>query len=455
MNICVIGTGYVGLVAGTCFAESGNDVICVDIDQDKIDKLKHGVIPIFEPELEDLVVRNAKEGRLIFSTDVIGSIKASRIVFIAVGTPQDEDGSADLQHVLDAAKTIGQSIEHHTIIVDKSTVPVGTADKVREMVRSVTDIPFDVVSNPEFMKEGAAVTDFLKPDRVVIGTDSKKVAEIMSELYAPFVRTENPIMIMDIRSAELTKYASNALLATKISFMNEIARLAEKVGADVAAVRRGAGADKRIGYQFLFPGVGYGGSCFPKDVKALIHTAQESGMEMQVIQAVDRVNEEQKKKLIEKVVARFGNDLSGMTFAVWGLSFKPQTDDMREAPSVVTINGLLERGAKVMAHDPEAMEVAKGVFGDRIGFCESNYDACEGADALIVVTEWNEFRRPNYDRIKGLLKNPVIFDGRNIYTPEKMLELGFEYYCIGRPPVTAEGWSGGKPKEGSTPCRES
>ena len=433
MNICVIGTGYVGLVAGTCFAESGNDVICVDVDEAKIAMCQRGEIPIFEPELDILLQRNAKEGRLNFSTDLETGVRQSKIIFIAVGTPQDKDGSADLKYVLQVAGSIGKAMEDYKIVVTKSTVPVGTAEKVRTAIREQTDIPFDVVSNPEFMKEGAAVNDFLKPDRVVIGTDSDKVAEVMRELYAPFVRTENPIMIMDIKSAELTKYASNALLATKISFMNEIARLSEMVGADVYHVRRGVGSDRRIGYPFLFPGVGYGGSCFPKDVKALIRTGSENDLDMTIIRAVDELNEVQKGVLVKKVVSRFGEDLSGKTFGIWGLSFKPQTDDMREAPSIVTIEGLMARGAKIKAYDPAAMDMARSIFDDRIDLCTTNYDACEGADALIVITEWNEFRRPNYDRIKDLLKEPVIFDGRNIYTPDKLVEMGFEYHCIGRP----------------------
>ncbi len=435
MNICVIGTGYVGLVAGTCFAESGNDVICVDVDREKIDKLQQGHIPIYEPELDEMVKRNYKEGRLAFTTDLGHGVKSSRIIFIAVGTPQDKDGSADLKYVLQVATQIGKEINGYKIIVDKSTVPVGTADKVRAAIGSQTKEKFDVVSNPEFMKEGAAVDDFLKPDRVVIGTDSQEAAAAMKELYSPFVRTEKPIMIMDIKSAELTKYAANALLATKISFMNQISRLAEKVGADVYHVRRGVGSDSRIGYQFLFPGVGYGGSCFPKDVKALIHTGAEHGCEMTIVKSVDELNLLHKKILLEKVVKRFGNDLSGMTFAIWGLSFKPQTDDMREAPSIDTINGLLERGAKIKAFDPEAMPVAKDIWGHRIELCQKNYQALDGSDALVVITEWNEFRRPNFERIKEALKRPVIFDGRNLYTPERLKELGFEYYCVGRPPV--------------------
>lgn len=435
MNICVIGTGYVGLVAGTCFAESGNDVICVDVVEEKIEMLNKGQIPIYEPELDDLIERNAKEHRLTFSTDLDYGINNSKIIFIAVGTPQDRDGSADLQYVLTVAAQIGQTMNEYKIVVTKSTVPVGTAEKVRKAIKENTDLPFDVVSNPEFMKEGAAIDDFMKPDRVVIGTDSEKVAEVMRELYAPFVRTEKPIMVMDIKSAELTKYASNAFLATKISYMNQIARLAEAVGADVYHVRRGVGSDSRIGYPFLFPGVGYGGSCFPKDVKALIHTGAEVGEEMSIVKAVDELNEKQKRTILDKVVDRFGEDLSGKTFAVWGLSFKPQTDDMREAPSIITIEGLLERGAKVKAYDPAAMTTAKEIFQDRIELFDKNYDCLIGADALLIITEWNEFRRPNYERIKELLNNPIIFDGRNLFTLSKLKELGFEYYCVGRPPV--------------------
>lgn len=435
MEICVIGTGYVGLVAGTCFAESGNDVTCVDIDQDKIAMLNRGEVPIYEPELSELIERNREENRLTFTTDLAEAVHKSKLIFIAVGTPQDQDGAADLQHVLAVAEQIGRTMNGYKIVIDKSTVPVGTAEKVRNKIRQFTKHPFDVVSNPEFMKEGAAVQDFLKPDRVVIGTDKSDVADLMSELYAPFVRTENPIMIMDIPSAEMTKYASNALLATKISFINEIANLCEKVGADISNVRKGVGADRRIGYQFIFPGTGYGGSCFPKDVKALIRMGDENSYLMRVVKAVDDVNEAQKAILLRMVHDHFGPNLKDLTFGIWGLSFKPQTDDMREAPAITIINGLLEAGAKVKAHDPAAMNVARQIFEDKIEFVDMNYDAIADADALIVVTEWNEFRRPNFERMKQIMKRPIIFDGRNLYTPAKMKELNFTYYCIGRPKV--------------------
>ncbi len=439
MNICVIGTGYVGLVAGTCFAETGNDVICVDIDEDKIAKLKNGEIPIYEPELDALVERNVKEKRLSFTTDLSEGVQKSDIIFIAVGTPQDEDGSADLTHVLAVAKSIGQSINGFKVIVDKSTVPVGTADKVRAAVAAETDVEFCVVSNPEFMKEGAAITDFLYPDRVVIGTDHDKAREMMGELYSPFVRTGNPIIFMDIKSAEMTKYAANAMLATKISFMNEIANLCDMVGADVADVRKGVGSDSRIGKAFLFPGVGYGGSCFPKDVKALIKTAEESGMALQILHKVDEVNERQKTVLFDKIVKHYGGDIKGKVFAIWGLSFKPQTDDMREAPAKLMIRKLAAAGATCRAYDPVAMEEAGQHYnlGDEIAagtltLCANNYETLEGADALILITEWNEFRRPNFDRIKSMLSAPVLFDGRNLYTPKVLKDMGFAYYSIGR-----------------------
>jgi UDPglucose 6-dehydrogenase len=439
MNICVIGTGYVGLVAGTCFAETGNDVICVDKDAEKIARLNRGEIPIFEPELDDLVERNTKEGRLSFTTDLVLGVQKSDIIFIAVGTPQDEDGSADLSHVLEVAGAIGAAMSGYKIIVDKSTVPVGTADTVRQAVAATTTHEFDMVSNPEFMKEGAAINDFLYPDRVVIGTATERVAEIMGELYAPFVRTVNPIVFMDIRSAEMTKYAANALLATKISFMNEIANLCDQVGADVMMVRKGIGSDKRIGPQFLFPGVGYGGSCFPKDVRALRRTAEQAGRPLHILEAVDAVNEKQKVVLVEKVKRHFGDRLAGRVFAVWGLSFKPQTDDMREAPAKYIVEALVAAGATVRAFDPAAMEeaqkpynLAARIAAGQLTLCPNNYEALDGADALLVVTEWNEFRRPNFDRIKALLRQPVIFDGRNLYTPGKLREMGFAYYSIGR-----------------------
>jgi UDPglucose 6-dehydrogenase len=441
MKICVIGTGYVGLVAGTCFAESGNDVICVDIDEAKIDGLKQGIIPIYEPGLKELVLRNSEEGRLTFTTDLEAAIKASLVNFIAVGTPPGEDGSADLKHVLNVARSIGRAMESFKIVVDKSTVPVGTADKVRQAIEEELDargnsIEFDVVSNPEFLKEGAAIDDFMKPDRVVIGTDNVRTAEIMKELYAPFMRKTNRLIIMDIRSAEMTKYAANAMLATKITFMNQVANLCECVGADVAAVREGIGSDSRIGYDFLFPGVGYGGSCFPKDVKALVKTAEECGYDFFLLKAVEDVNERQKRVLSEKILACLGRDgdrpLAGRTIAVWGLSFKPRTDDMREAPSVVIINRLLELGATVRAHDPEAIREAQKIFGDRITYSHNHYDILNQADALAIITEWNEYRNPDFDKIRTLLKAALIFDGRNLYTPHRMRQAGFDYHPIGR-----------------------
>jgi UDPglucose 6-dehydrogenase len=432
MKIAVIGTGYVGLVAGTCFADSGNDVTCVDIDAKKIRNLQDGQVPIYEPGLEELIKKNVKEKRLTFTTDLASAVGPCHVAFIAVGTPEGESGDADLQYVLAAAKQIGQAIRHYTVVVDKSTVPVGTADKVREAISSVTNLDFDVVSNPEFLKEGAAIDDFLKPDRVVIGADSHKARDIMGELYAPFVRTENPIIFMDTRSAELTKYAANAMLAVRISFMNDMAALCEKVNADVDLVRKGLGADRRIGYPFLFPGVGYGGSCFPKDVKALVHTGRELGLDLELLKAVERTNDRQKRLLVQKAVKHFGGDLNGKTFAVWGLAFKPKTDDMREAPSIEIIEGLVGKGAKVAAHDPVADKVARRYFGERIRFCATPYEALEGADALFLVTEWNDFRHPDFERIKAAMKTPVIFDGRNLFDPVKIRERGFTYYGIGR-----------------------
>ena len=442
MKVCVIGAGYVGLVAGTCFAESGNDVICVDVNDEKVESLKKGIIPIYEPGLKELVLRNSGEGRLAFTTDLASSIKASLINFIAVGTPPGEDGSADLQHVLEVARTIGREMESFKIIVDKSTVPVGTADKVRaavkeEQAKRGVSIEFDVVSNPEFLKEGAAIDDFMKPDRVVIGTDNVRTAEIMKELYSPFMRKSNRLITMDIRSAEMTKYAANAMLATKISFMNQIANLCECMGADVAAVREGIGSDSRIGHDFLFPGVGYGGSCFPKDVKALVKSAEECDYDFVLLKAVETVNDRQKLVLTEKITARLAGlsrekPLAGRIFGLWGLSFKPRTDDMREAPSVVIINRLLELGAEVRAHDPEAIREATRIFGDRITYSNNQYDILNGADALAIITEWSEYRNPDFDRIKTLLKQPLIFDGRNLYEPRRMHLAGIEYFTIGR-----------------------
>ncbi|WNG54798.1 UDP-glucose/GDP-mannose dehydrogenase family protein [Archangium gephyra] len=431
MHIAIIGTGYVGLVAGTCFADSGNDVVCVDIDARKIAQLQQGEVPIYEPGLEELIRKNTRDRRLSFTTELASAVAHSQVVFIAVGTPEGESGEADLQYVLSAAEQVGRAMRQYTVVVDKSTVPVGTADKVREVISRVTEVEFDVVSNPEFLKEGAALDDFFKPDRVVIGAESERARKVMGQLYAPFVRTEHPILYMDTRSAELTKYAANAMLATRISFMNDIAVLCERVGADVDFVRKGMGADKRIGYPFLFPGVGYGGSCFPKDVKALVAKGREQGLELDLLRAVERTNERQKKVLVQKALKHFGS-LEGRTFAVWGLAFKPKTDDMREAPSVEVIEGLLAKGAKVAAHDPVAERTARRVLGDRIRYTNVPYEALEGADALFVVTEWNEFRHPDFDRMKALMKSPVIFDGRNIYDPSRMRELGFTYMGLGR-----------------------
>ena len=439
MKIAVIGSGYVGLVAGTCFAETGNSVICVDKDVAKIDALKAGRIPIYEPGLEELVKRNVAEERLTFSTDLADSVKKSLVLFIAVGTPPGDDGSSDLSAVLAVAKAIGKSMDGFKVIVDKSTVPVGTARRVQAAIRAETAHPFDVVSNPEFLKEGAAIDDFMKPDRVVVGCDDPRTAEIMKELYAPFVRTGKPILCMDVESAELTKYAANAMLATRISFMNEIATMCEKVGANVDQVRRGIGLDARIGPSFLFPGIGYGGSCFPKDVKAIVKTAESVGYDFKVLKAVEEVNESQKRWMLRKVEAHFGADLKGRTFGLWGLSFKPQTDDMREAPSIVVVNGLLERGAAVRVCDPVAMEEARKLhFGDRVTYCKKNYEAIDGADALLVLTEWNEFRHPDFDRIKSLLKKPVIFDGRNCYVSYDLPGKGFDYTCVGVRKQTAK-----------------
>lgn len=433
MKIAVFGTGYVGLVVGTCFAESGNRVTCVDVDAEKIEALNRGVIPIYEPGLEELVKRNTAEERLTFTTDHVKAVEDGLVIFLAVGTPEDKDGSADLQYVLKAAENIGRAMNGYKILVTKSTVPVGTAEKIRARVKSVTEHEFDMASNPEFLKEGTALDDFMKPDRVVIGTDDVRVAEIMKELHAPFVRTEHPILCMDIPSAELTKYASNAMLATRISFMNEIANLCERIGADVNQVRKGMGSDSRIGYPFLFPGIGYGGSCFPKDVKAIIRSGRESGMSLEVLDAVERVNQQQKTVLARKVLDHFGGDVKGKKFALWGLSFKPQTDDIREAPALEIIDMLTAEGASVAAFDPKGAEATRRQIGDKITYVERNYDALDGADALLIATEWNEFRHPDFDEIKSRLAAPVIFDGRNIYDGAKLRELGFTYYGIGAP----------------------
>lgn len=431
MKIAVVGTGYVGLVLGACLAENGNDVICVDKDQEKIRTLEGGRMPIYEPGLEEIVRRNFALERLSFTTDLPRAVKASEIVFIAVGTPQGEDGSADLQYVLAVARDIGRAMDKYTVVVDKSTVPVGTAKKVRSTVQAETTQPFSVVSNPEFLKQGAAIDDFMYPDRVVIGCDDERSARLMEELYAPFTRTGAPVMLMDTASAELCKYAANSILATRISFMNEIANVCELVGADVDMVRKAIGADERIGTSFLFPGVGYGGSCFPKDVKALVKSAADCGYDFEILRAVEAVNERQKSRLVGKLLAHFGT-LQGRTIAVWGLAFKPRTDDMREAPAITIVNELLASGARVKAYDPEALQTARQVFGDRIELCTKGYDALRGADALAVVTEWNEFREPDFKRMQELLAQPVVFDGRNIYSPQQMRALGFTYYSIGR-----------------------
>ena len=431
MKVAVIGTGYVGLVAGACLAESGNDVVCVDRAAAKVRMLQRGKIPIYEPGLEELVRRNRQEGRLSFTTALPKAVGNATIVFIAVGTPQDEDGSADLTHVLDVARGIGRAMKGYTVIVDKSTVPVGTSAQVRDIVSRETTHPFSVVSNPEFLKQGAAIEDFMKPDRVVIGAEDPRATELMLELYAPFTRTGAPIMVMDCASAELTKYAANAMLATRISFMNEVANLCEAVGADVDHVRKAIGADRRIGPSFLFPGVGYGGSCFPKDVQAMVRFAADGGYDFKILQAVEDVNALQKTRLVAKMRTHFRR-LKGRTIAVWGLAFKPRTDDMREAPAIPLIEALLSAGAAVRAYDPEAATVARGVFGDRVEYAETNYDALRGADALAIVTEWNEFRRPDFERMRALMRSPVIFDGRNLFTPELMTQHGFTYYSIGR-----------------------
>jgi UDPglucose 6-dehydrogenase len=438
VNICVIGTGYVGLVAGTCFAESGNDVICVDIDEAKISALQSGKIPIYEPGLEELVKRNVTEGRLEFTTNLKDAVAKSLVCFIAVGTPQSETGAANMKFVHAAARQVGEAMDDYRIVVCKSTVPVGTAAEVKAILAEATTHEFAVISNPEFMKEGAALEDFLKPDRVVIGGEDARAMEVMRDLYSPFVRGGAPIISMDNPSAEMTKYAANALLAVKISFINEIANLCESVGADVSMVRKGVGTDSRLGMHFLYPGLGYGGSCFPKDVRAIMHTAKQAGMELTILNSVDDVNNRQKRRLFDKLSAHFKGDLKGRTFGVWGLAFKPRTDDMREAPAIGLVEALLEAGCTVRVHDPEAMDVARGVFGDRVSYHTKNYEALDGADALLVVTEWNEFRHPDFDRIKSLLKQPLVFDGRNLWEPADMAKNGFTYYPIGRQPVVAD-----------------
>ena len=431
MKLAVIGTGYVGLVAGTCFSETGNEVVCVDIDEAKIATLQQGKIPIYEPGLEEMVRRNAEEQRLLFTTDLKSAVENSAIIFIAVGTPQGPNGHANLEFVRNTSKSIAKAMDGFKIIVTKSTVPVGTADQIRQWVSEETSQPFAVVSNPEFMKEGAAVEDFMKPDRVVLGGDNVEALEIIKELYEPFLRTGNQILVMDSRSAEMSKYAANAMLATKISFINEVSRLCEYMGADINEVRRAIALDRRIGQHFIFPGVGYGGSCFPKDIRAIISMGGDQE-EMSLMKAVEEVNERQKRVLVDKVKRRFGPELSGKIFAVWGLAFKPRTDDMRDAPAIVVIESLLQSGARIQAFDPEATVEARKIFGDRIVYAARNYDALDGASALLVLTEWNEFRRPDFERIKELLKEPTIFDGRNIYDPGELKKLGFDYYSIGR-----------------------
>ena len=431
MKIAVVGTGYVGLVAGACLAESGSDVVCVDRDQAKIRTLRRGRMPFYEPGLEELVKRNRQEGRLTFTSTLSKAVKESTIIFIAVGTPPGEDGSADVQQVLGVARDIAKAMNGYKVIVDKSTVPVGTAARVREVVRRETTHPFSVVSNPEFLKQGAAVEDFMRPDRVVIGVEDPRAEGLMREVYSPFTRTGAPIMVMDCASAELTKYAANAMLATRISFMNEVANVCELVGADVDHVRKAIGSDRRIGSSFLFPGIGYGGSCFPKDVQAMVHFAAKKDYQFQILRAVESVNTHQKMRLFTKMKSHLGT-LKGKVVAVWGLAFKPRTDDMREAPSVTIIEALLGAGAKIQAYDPEAVEAARRIFGNKVRFAAGNYDALKGADCLAIVTEWNEFRRPDFDRMRKAMRSPIIFDGRNLFTPEEMREHGFTYHSIGR-----------------------
>jgi UDPglucose 6-dehydrogenase len=431
VKIAVIGTGYVGLVTGTCFAESGHHVTCVDLDAAKIATLVGGGIPIYEPGLEELVRRNARERRLAFTTSTEEAMRDTDVAFIAVGTPPNETGEADLQYVLAAAEQVGRALTRYTVIVNKSTVPVGSAEKVAEVLRRVAAHPFDVVSNPEFLKEGAAIEDFMKPDRVVVGLDSERARGVMSELYAPFVRAEQPILFMDLRSAELTKYAANAMLATRISFVNEIAALCDRLGADVDQVRRGVGSDRRIGHPFLFPGVGFGGSCFPKDVRAVMTMARQVGLDFDLLRSVERVNERQKRSLVDKAVKHFGS-LAGKTFGVWGLAFKPKTDDMREAPAITVVEGLVGGGAKVKAHDPVAREVASRLFQGRVELADEPYAAAEGSDGLFLITEWSEFRNPDLERLRRAMRTPVLFDGRNVWDAQKVRAAGFTYYGIGR-----------------------
>jgi UDPglucose 6-dehydrogenase len=433
MHVAVIGSGYVGLVAGACLAETGNDVVCVDNDADKIARLQRNEIPIYEPGLEPMVKRNQEEGRLTFTTDIAAAVRGARVIFIAVGTPPGEDGSADLKHVLAVAREIGRHMNERKIVVTKSTVPVGTAEKVRAAIRSETQLPFAVCSNPEFLKEGAAIEDFMKPDRVVIGVDDDDAKEIMGELYAPFTRQGgNRVFFMDVASAEVTKYAANAMLATRISFMNQMALFCELVGADVNQVRLGIGSDQRIGRAFLYPGPGYGGSCFPKDVKALIRTSDDLGLSLDVLKAVEQVNECQKLVVLQKTLRYLGQDLSGKIVGIWGLAFKAETDDMRESPTIPLIMGLLNAGARVQTHDPKATDTARMIFGDRVMYAADPYSAAHGADALLVMTEWLLYRNPDFERVRKLVRRPLLIDGRNLYDPDRMATLGFEYHGIGR-----------------------
>ena len=432
MKIAVVGTGYVGLVTGTCFAETGNEVTCIDINQAKIDMLNNDQLPIYEPDLDTLFERNKKEGRLKFTTSLKEGIAGAKVIFLALPTPPGEDGSADLKYILNVSRDLGPLLDHYAVIVDKSTVPVGTADKVRAEVSKGAKVEFDVVSNPEFLKEGVAVEDFMKPERVVIGTSSKKAEGIMELLYEPYVRQGNPILFMDERSAEMTKYAANSFLATKISFMNEVANLCERVGADVDQVRRGIGTDSRIGKRFLFPGLGYGGSCFPKDVQALYHTAAQNEYDFSILDAVMKVNYAQRKEFFSKVLSKYKGDLNGKVVGLWGLAFKPNTDDVREAPAVYLIEELLKYGAKIRAYDPEAMAHVKAQFGDKVYFANDQYDAIESVDMLVIATEWNTFRSPDFDKVIALMKHKVIFDGRNLYQLNHMKDLGFYYYSVGR-----------------------
>ncbi len=432
MNIAVVGTGYVGLVTGTCFAETGNHVCCIDIDEKKVEKLNNNIIPIYEPGLDVLFERNVEQGRLTFTTNLKEGIRGAQVIFLALPTPPGEDGSADLQYVLKVAEDLGPILEDYAVIVDKSTVPVGTAERVTAKIKAGAKVDFDVVSNPEFLREGVAVEDFMKPERVVIGTSSERAAKVMNRLYQPLVRQGNPIIIMDERSAELTKYAANSFLATKITFMNEIANMCEKLGADVDMVRKGVGTDSRIGKRFLFAGIGYGGSCFPKDVQALAKSAKDIDYDFKILKSVMDINEKQKLKLIEPILEHFGNDIKGKKFAIWGLAFKPYTDDIREAPSLININKLLELGASVSAYDPEAMDNVKEIVGDKISYAKNAYDALDGADALVIMTEWPVFRTPEFEVMEKKLKEKLIFDGRNLYELSTMEELGFTYYSIGR-----------------------